>query len=224
MIAKKINVIIYAWAVVGLAASGCHSMNKTQKGAVIGAGAGGTVGAIIGKAAGNTALGAIIGGALGGTAGAFIGRNMDREAADIQKAVPNARVVRQSEGIIVNFDSGSFFDAGRPELKPMAKTDLRNLSAALKKDSDTNIIIIGHTDNSRLETQNQNLSLNRATAVRNYLASAGIETDRMSTAGKGAAEPVADNSTAEGRAKNRRVELVIIASDKLKNQAKQAQN
>src|ERR1700712_3157134 len=105
----KLAVFSIAIATLGILGTSCNSFTKTQKGAAIGAGAGGTVGALIGKAAGNTALGAIIGGAVGGTAGAFIGRNMDRQAAEIQKTVPGATVERAGEGIIVKFDSGIFF-------------------------------------------------------------------------------------------------------------------
>jgi outer membrane protein OmpA-like peptidoglycan-associated protein len=219
---KKLKIYI-ACVIMPLivAVSACHSLNKTQKGAAIGAGAGGTVGAFIGHAAGNTALGAVIGGALGGTAGAFIGHNMDSEANDVQKSVPNAKVVRQGEGIIVNFDSGLLFDVGKSELKPGAQTNLSNLSNSLQKYPQTNIIVIGHTDNTGQAAQNMDLSLQRAVSVRNYLASTGIDSAKLSTQGKGDTDPIADNSTPEGRAKNRRVELVILANDKMKNQAKQ---
>src|SRR5579872_7416964 len=98
-----------------------HTVNKTQKGATIGAGTGGIIGALIGRKAGNTALGAIIGGAVGGTAGAFIGRNMDRQAAEIKETVPGAEVVRVDEGIIVKFSSGILFDVDKTNLQPVAK-------------------------------------------------------------------------------------------------------
>src|SRR5690606_19458305 len=110
--------------------------------------AGGVVGAIIGKKAGNTAVGAIIGGAVGGTAGAFIGRKMDRQAAEIKETVPGAEVIREGEGIIVKFDSGILFDINKADLKAAAKTNIANLAASLKKNPETNILIIGHTDNT----------------------------------------------------------------------------
>src|SRR5579872_2377141 len=116
-----------------------HTVNKTQKGATIGAGTGGIIGAFIGKSAGNTALGAIIGGAVGGTAGAFIGRNMDRQAAEIKQTVPGATVIREGEGIIVKFDSGILFDVDKTDIKPAAQTNLQNLAASLQKNPQTNI-------------------------------------------------------------------------------------
>ena len=121
----KLATYTLALATVSILGAGCNSFTKTQKGAAIGAGAGGTIGALIGKSAGNTALGAIIGGAVGGTAGAFIGRSMDRQAAEIQQTVPGATVVRQGEGILVKFDSGILFDTDKAELKPAAQTNLK---------------------------------------------------------------------------------------------------
>jgi len=201
----------------------CHSVNKTQKGAAIGAGTGGVIGAFIGKSAGNTALGAIIGGAVGGTAGAFIGRNMDKQAAEIKQTVPGATVIREGEGIIVKFDSGILFDVDKTDIKPAAQTNLQNLAATLQKNPQTNIFIIGHTDDSGTPDHNVDLSLRRAVSVKEYLTSAGVNASRLTTRGKGEAEPIADNGTPTGRAQNRRVEIVIVANAKMKNQAAQDQ-
>ncbi|PWK72946.1 outer membrane protein OmpA-like peptidoglycan-associated protein [Mucilaginibacter oryzae] len=217
----KIATLGVALATTGLLGSGCNSLTKTQKGAAIGAGAGGTVGAFIGKAAGNTALGAIIGGAVGGSAGAFIGRNMDRQAAEIKQTVPGATVTREGEGILVKFDSGILFDTNKSDLKPAAQTNLQNLAASLQKNPETNITIIGHTDNTGSESYNQTLSVKRAEAVKSYLMAGNVASSRMTVTGKGESEPIADNSTADGRAQNRRVEITIVANDKMKEQAKQ---
>lgn len=213
-----------AVAVVGVVASGCDSMTKTQKGAAIGAGAGGTIGAFIGKAAGNTALGAVIGGAVGGTAGAFIGRKMDRQAAEIKQTVPGATVTREGEGIIVKFDSGILFDVDKTDLKSAARTNLENLATSLKNNPQTNISIIGHTDSTGTASYNQTLSERRAASVKSYLVTNGVSGSRLSTTGKGKNEPIASNSTADGRAQNRRVEIVIVANDAMKQEAKQASN
>src|ERR1700712_3424908 len=118
---------------VFIVGTSCHTMNKTKKGAAIGAGTGGIIGAFIGKTAGNTAMGAIVGGAVGGTAGAFIGRNMDKQADEIKQTVPGATVIRQGEGIIVKFDSGILFDVDKTDLKPAAQTNLQNLAASVQK-------------------------------------------------------------------------------------------
>ncbi len=219
---SKIALYFFTIGALCILNAGCHSVNKTQRGAAIGAGTGGIVGAFIGKSAGNTALGAIIGGALGGTAGAFIGHTMDKQAAEIKQTVPGATVTREGEGIIVKFDSGILFDVDKADLKPEAQTNLQNLAASLQKNPLTNILIIGHTDNSGAEPYNMDLSVRRAGSVKSYLNSDGIDTLRLSTQGKGDTEPIADNSTITGRSQNRRVEIVIVANDRLKSQAMQA--
>ncbi|KQR71756.1 OmpA family protein [Pedobacter sp. Leaf176] len=216
----KIATLSIGLAVGSMALQSCDSLTKTQKGAGIGAAAGGVVGALIGKKAGNTAVGALIGGAIGGTAGAFIGRRMDRQAAEIQKAIPNAEVIREGEGIIVKFDSGILFDFDKTALKDAAKTNVQSLAASLNQYPDTDIKIIGHTDSRGTEQYNQGLSERRAAAVKAYAVSQGVPSSRLVTIGKGFAEPIADNETDAGRAANRRVEIVIVANDALKNTAK----
>lgn len=216
----RIKIIVLYFLSLFVFLSGCHTRNKTQKGAAIGAGTGGIVGAFIGKSAGNTALGALIGGAVGGTAGAFIGKNMDRQAAQIKETVPGATVIRSGEGIIVKFNSGILFDANKTAIKPDAQTNLQNLAASLQKNNATNLLIIGHTDDKEGTANNEtDLSLHRAQSVKGYLVNNGIDSTRMTTMGKGETEPIADNKTPDGRAQNRRVEIVIIASDIMKKQA-----
>ncbi|GAB2701222.1 OmpA family protein [Mucilaginibacter koreensis] len=210
-----------AIVVSSFANTGCNSFTKTQKGAAIGGVGGGTLGAVIGKAAGNTALGAIIGGAVGGTAGAFIGRKMDRQAAEIKQSVPGATVEREGEGIVVKFDSGILFDVDKTDLKPDAKSNLQNLATSLNNNPQTNILIVGHTDNTGTTAHNQDLSVRRAAAVKAYLTGYGVSGSRLTTKGEGETEPIADNNTEAGRSQNRRVELAIIANDQLKQEARQ---
>jgi outer membrane protein OmpA-like peptidoglycan-associated protein len=208
-------------AVIGILilSPACHTRNQTQKGAAIGAGTGGIVGGFIGKSAGNTAIGTIIGGAVGGTAGAFIGHNMDTQAAELKHAIPGATITRQDEGIIINFDTGILFDTGKAEIKADAQTNLQNLAASLGKNPETDILIIGHTDNSGNGDNNIDLSVRRAAAVKSYLVSNEVKASRLKIDGRGSTEPIADNNTAAGRALNRRVEIVIVANNKMKKQA-----
>jgi outer membrane protein OmpA-like peptidoglycan-associated protein len=211
-------------AVLGVTAimPACKSLTKTQKGAAIGAAAGGTIGALIGKKAGNTAIGAIIGGAIGGTAGSYIGRNMDRQAAEIEKTVPGATVIPAGEGIIVKFDSGILFGFDQSALTAAAMQNIDNLAASLNKYPNTNIMIIGHTDALGTEAYNSKLSLERANSVKTYALTKGVDYSRLKTVGKGESEPIATNDTEEGRAQNRRVEIVIVANNKMKAEAKAA--
>jgi outer membrane protein OmpA-like peptidoglycan-associated protein len=217
----KIAAIAITMATTGILATGCSSWNKTQKGAAIGAGAGGTIGALIGRSAGNTALGAIIGGAVGGTAGALVGHRMDKQAAELKQTVPGATVTREGEGILVKFDSGILFDTNSANLKSAARSNLQGLATSLRNNPETNIMIIGHTDNTGSNAYNMDLSVKRAESVKSFIAAENVDPYRLSTQGKGESEPIADNSTEAGRAQNRRVEVVIVANDQMKNQAKQ---
>ncbi|MGY0039822.1 OmpA family protein [Pedobacter sp. NJ-S-72] len=226
MITSKFKIATFsiALSLSAMAFQGCDSLTKTQKGAGIGAAAGGVLGAIIGKKAGNTAIGAILGGAIGGTAGGFIGKRMDKQAAEIQNAIPNAEVVREGEGIIVKFDSGILFDFDSANLKVNAKDNVKSLAGSLEKYPDTEIKVIGHTDSKGTETYNMSLSERRAASVKAYAVSQGVPSSRLTTVGKGFSEPIADNATDAGRAANRRVEIVIVANDQLKKQAQSANN
>jgi len=202
----------------------CKSLTNTQKGTGIGAAAGGTIGALIGKKAGNTAVGAIIGGAIGGTAGALIGRKMDRQAKEIQQSIPGAEVIPYEEGIIVKFDSGILFGVDKSALQPNAKQNIDNLAASLNKYPDTDIMVIGHTDASGSDTYNMKLSERRAESVKDYAVSQGVTLSRLKTVGKGETEPIASNDTADGMGLNRRVEIVIVANAKMKQEAKAQAN
>jgi outer membrane protein OmpA-like peptidoglycan-associated protein len=206
--------------VVAMAAllSGCSSLNQTQRGAVIGAGAGGAVGAAVGAATGSTARGAIIGAAVGGVAGAVIGAQMDKQRDELASDLEGARVERHGEGVLVTFDSGLLFDFDSSVVKGAARSNLTDLANSLRKDPDTEVLIVGHTDAQGSDSYNQGLSERRAAAAKNFLVSQGVPTDRVRTEGLGESEPVASNDTDAGRAQNRRVEVAIFASEEYRQE------
>ena len=199
--------------------SSCASLNKTQKGGAIGAVGGGAMGAIIGKVAGNTGLGAIIGAAVGGATGAVIGHKMDKQAAEIKNTVPDAKVERVGEGIVVEFSSNVLFAFDSSNLSGDAKVNLDKLVKILNVYPDTDIEVQGHTDSKGSESYNQNLSQTRAGAVSGYLFNNGISNNRIRTKGFGENMPKYDNNTENGRSQNRRVEFLITANDKMKAEA-----
>jgi outer membrane protein OmpA-like peptidoglycan-associated protein len=200
--------------------AGCKTMNKSQKGAVIGGASGGVVGGVVGRAFGNTAMGAIVGAAVGGVGGAVIGRQMDKQAEEIAKEMGDAEVIREGEAIVIKFKEQVLFAYDRSDLNPNAKTSLDKLRTTLLKYPETNITIIGHTDSKGTKQYNQILSESRANSVVNYTSQNGIDRNRLTAIGKGETDPIATNNTEEGSASNRRVEFVITANEKMKADVK----
>jgi outer membrane protein OmpA-like peptidoglycan-associated protein len=216
---KKLQLSLITVLSAALLFSGCSSLNKTQKGGAVGAVAGGTMGAVIGKASGNTALGAIIGATVGGAAGAVIGHQMDKQAEEIKKTVPDAKVERVGEGIVVEFSSNVLFEFDKSNLSADAKTNLNKLVKVLNTYPDTDIEVQGHTDSKGTEAYNKKLSVRRAGAVSDYLRGSGINTNRISIKGFGETAPKYDNNTVDGQTQNRRVEFLITANEKMKAEA-----
>ncbi len=228
---KTIKGIVF-WLLFTLVLGSCQkwkSSSNTAKGGVIGAGTGAVIGGAIGSRSKNTAAGAIIGGAIGGVAGAVIGRYMDKQKKELEEQIEKdnknrpadeqIKVERVGEGIQVRMVSGILFDFNKATLRPEARKSLTSMAETFKKYSDTDILITGHTDNIGSDEVNNRLSQQRADAVANYLASLGIDRKRLLTRGLGKTEPVADNSTPQGRQQNRRVEMAIYANEKLKKDA-----
>jgi len=204
--------------------SGCASWNKTQKGAVVGTATGGAMGAVIGRASGNTALGAIIGATVGGATGAIIGNQMDKQAEEIMKTVPDAKVERVGEGIVVEFNSNVLFGFDESTLSAEARTGLDKLVKVLDAYPDTDIEIQGHTDSRGSVAYNQALSERRAAVVSGYLEGQGTAASRLTIKGYGETTPKYENDTAEGRTENRRVEFLITANEKMIAEAEKAAN
>ena len=201
-----------------LGSTNCAS--KAQTGALIGAGSGALVGGAIGKAAGNTAVGAILGATVGGAAGAIIGHYMDEQAREIERDLEGARIERVGEGIKITFDSGILFDVNSAHLQTDAQLNLIKLAKILNKYDDTDILIEGHTDATGTEEYNLDLSRRRSQSVANQLATGQVDATRFTLMGYGEAQPITSNDTAEGRQENRRVELAIMANEKLKKATK----
>ena len=212
---KTTKILMVGLITIATFSIGCKSMNKSQKGAVIGAGAGGAAGAIIGKAAGNTALGAIIGATAGGVTGAIIGRQMDKQAEEMKKNIPDAQVIRVGEGIVIEFNSKILFGFDQSALTAEAKTNLDKLVVILKKYADTNIEAQGHTDSKGSTSYNQALSERRASTVSYYLTGNGIAASRLTINGFGETMPKYSNTTEDGQSQNRRVEFLISANEKM---------
>ena len=198
--------------------SGCASLNRTEQGAVVGAGTGAAVGAVIGKQTGSTARGAILGAVLGGAAGAVIGRRMDNQAQELERSLPNAEVQRVGEGIAVTFASGILFPFNSTQVMPAGQANLAQLAQSLQRYPETTVLIVGHTDNVGGDAYNMGLSQNRAQSAANYLYAQGIARNRIRTEGRGESEPIASNESESGRAQNRRVEVAIFASEQYRQQ------
>lgn len=164
-------------------------------------------------------MGAIIGAAIGGAGGAIIGRKMDKQAEEMKKVLGDAEVKRVGEGIVIEFKDKVLFGFDRSDLSSTSRSSLDKLTNVLKKYPDTNIEVLGHTDSKGADDYNQALSERRAEAVAAYLRSSGITGSRLSTRGMGETDPVASNDTESGQAENRRVEFVITANQKMKEDA-----
>ena len=196
-----------------LSLPGCASLSRQEKGVVVGAGTGAAAGAAIGHANGSTSRGAILGAVVGGTIGGIIGHQMDQQAKELAQNIPSARVERVGEGIQVTFFSGLLFEFDSDRVLGESARNLRTLAKSLDKYPGSNLVIVGHTDSLGKSAYNLNLSERRARATAAYLTSQGILLERMKSEGRGETEPIADNSTEAGQARNRRVEVAIFASD-----------
>jgi outer membrane protein OmpA-like peptidoglycan-associated protein len=228
---KKISILsLSSLFVLSILFTGCDSVknaNNTQKGAGIGAVAGGVLGAVLGNnlgKGGNAALGAAIGAAVGGGTGALIGNSMDKQAREIDQALPGADVERVGEGIhLVLKEDAVRFDLNKATLTTQAKANLDKLIPVFNSYADTNIEIFGYTDSTGKADYNLTLSQKRAESVKSYLISKGLASSRFKTSGFGIADPIASNDTKEGQAQNRRVEFAITANNKMVEDAKKSQ-
>ena len=195
--------------------SGCANMSETQQGTAKGAGIGAVAGALLGAATGGS-KGAVTGAALGGAVGAGGGYIWSKKMQDQKAAMEKATVgtgiaVTQTSDNRLKLDipSDVSFDVGRSAIKPNFDPILNQFGTTLMQHPETTISIIGHTDSTGSDAVNNPLSVDRANSARDYLVSRGVARSRIATDGRGAREPVADNGTAQGRDKNRRIEIYV---------------
>ncbi|WP_194852497.1 OmpA family protein [Nonlabens antarcticus] len=207
----------------------CQSLqntNKQQRGTAIGAAGGAILGAIVGNNVGggdNQTEGAILGAVVGGVAGNVIGRKMDKQAQEISQEIPGAEVERVGEGIVVTFDEGSGvkFATNQASLNASSQATLNKLINVMNNYDGTEILVSGHTDSAGDAAYNLELSKKRAFAVRDYLSAKGVAMNRMAVTYAGETSPIATNDTAAGKAKNRRVEIGIVAGEEMRRDAEQ---
>jgi outer membrane protein OmpA-like peptidoglycan-associated protein len=195
--------------------SGCANMTETQQDTAKGAGIGAAAGAVLGAMMGNrdtAAKGAVLGGAAGALGGYVWSKKMQDQKAAMEQATAGTGVAVTQTGdnrLKLDIPSDISFDSGRSAVKPQLANVLNQFANTLNSNPGTAITIIGHTDSSGSDAVNNPLSLDRANSTRDYLIARGVAVARLSTEGRGSREPIADNSTAEGRAKNRRVEIYV---------------
>jgi outer membrane protein OmpA-like peptidoglycan-associated protein len=209
-------IVAFSAIAIGLGGiSGCANMTETQKttgtGAAIGAVAGGVIGAATGGGK-SAATGAAIGAAVGAGGGYLWSKHMEKQKAEMEQATQGTGVtVTQTADNRLKLDipSDVSFDTNRYDIKPNLRPILDRFATTLNENAVTTVTIIGHTDSTGTDAINNPLSVNRAASTRDYLVARGVATSRIAIDGRGSREPVADNNTAEGRAKNRRVEIFV---------------
>jgi outer membrane protein OmpA-like peptidoglycan-associated protein len=196
-----------AAAALALMLSGCANMTETQRNTGIGAGVGAVAGAAIGKG-----KGAAIGAGVGALGGYIWSQHMQNKKAEMERATAGTGVeVTQTADnqLRLQIPSDISFDTGRAEIRPALRPILDQFANGLRDQPRTEVRIIGHTDNTGSDAVNDPLSMQRAASARDYLSARGIDAGRILIAGRGSREPVAENASEAGRARNRRVEIFL---------------
>lgn len=210
---KKALILLTAGALV---ATGCANMTETQKRTTIGTGVGAAAGAALGSAVGGsggaTRSGALIGAAVGGIGTYIWSQKMEEQKRAMEQATAGTGVdvVQTADNQLkLEIPSDISFDVGRADIKPNFRPVLDRFAQTLNANPTTTVRIIGHTDSTGSDAVNDPLSVNRAASARNYLADRGVASSRIVIDGRGSHEPLADNGSEAGRAKNRRVEIFV---------------
>jgi len=202
---------VLALAAVALALAGCETMSEREKGTAQGAAIGALAGAVLSSATGGKAgTGAVAGAAVGAIAGNLWSKRMEEKRVAMEQATAGTgiEVAKTPDNQLkVNVPSDLSFATGRADLNPSLRPVLDQFAKGL--DQSTMVRVVGHTDSTGSDAVNDPLSLARARTVRDYLEDRGVPAARLEIAGRGSREPVADNATDAGRAKNRRVEIFL---------------
>ncbi|MDE5807726.1 MAG: OmpA family protein [Muribaculaceae bacterium] len=214
-----------------------NGMTQTGQGATAGGAAGAAVGAGIGALIGGgkgTWIGALVGSALGAGTGAVVGNQMQRQKDELERQLSQVRdeadgnkaaiddikvqMVKDSnnlDAIKLVLGNSVLFNTGSYQLSAASQAALAKVAYNLGQFPDTDVTIVGYTDNTGTEAINEKLSQERADAVMDYLINAGVPASRLKAIGRGWNDPVASNATPEGRAQNRRVEIYITADKQM---------
>jgi outer membrane protein OmpA-like peptidoglycan-associated protein len=196
-------------------ATGCADMSPTQRGTATGAGVGAGLGAIIGATTGDSnraAKGAVIGAAAGAVVGNIWSKRMEQQKQAMEQATRGTGVqVSQTSDNRLKLDipADVSFDTGRADIKSNFRPVLERFAGTLQENPATNVVIIGHTDNTGSDAVNNPLSVERAARTRDYLSQRGVSPNRITIEGRGEREPIASNNDESGRARNRRVEIYV---------------
>ena len=205
--------ILLGVSAVVILATGCASMDDTQRRTATGAGVGALAGAVIGSATGgNAGTGAVLGAGVGALGTYIWSQNMERQKREMEQATRGTGIaVSQTADnqLMLNIPSDISFAVGRSDIQPNFAPVLDQFAMGLRNNPYSDVRIVGHTDSTGSEAVNNPLSIDRAASTRNYLVNRGVDGRRIAIDGMGERYPIASNDTAEGRARNRRVEIFV---------------
>lgn len=222
MTKKRATRVVLATGLIGIMGlTACTDVNaptnnpnqRATEGAVLGALTGALFGAKSNKGSGkDKRRAALLGGVVGGVAGGLVGNQLDKQAADLQASISDSRIqiINTGNELVVRMPNDVLFGVDSSSVGPALQSDLSALAGNLQRYPGSTVAIIGHTDNTGSAAHNQGLSERRASSVANILIGAGVPAGRLQTIGRGENSPIATNLTAEGRAQNRRVDIVIV--------------
>ena len=205
--------ILLGVSAVVILATGCASMDETQRRTATGAGVGALAGAVIGSATGgNAGTGAVLGAGVGALGTYIWSQNMERQKREMEQATRGTGIaVSQTADnqLMLNIPSDISFAVGRSDIQPNFAPVLDQFAMGLRNNPYSDVRIVGHTDSTGSDAVNNPLSVDRAASTRNYLVNRGVDGRRIAIDGMGERYPIASNDTAEGRARNRRVEIFV---------------